>query len=279
MGQHNYSVRPFRILLYKISKDLASDDVTLLASFSPRVFKLTQQEKATIKSALDLFVLLEKRGIKEIDHTNLLKEMVKSLENRGDLVDLVDKYQGPPVPFYEMTSKPRGICVIINNKNFIKMKAREGTDVDQGWQNWKHGWQRYEDSCYIIQYTLQTWDEAKNLCHDNLNAYLAEIKTSRENSFLMGILPKPNIDITGLAGEVWLGANALNVKRLFIWNNSSTYLDFTDWGPGEPNGRDYEHCLSTHMYNDGKLHWNDRACSTWHFFVCEKSVGLSGCGE
>ncbi|CAG2227503.1 C-type lectin lectoxin-Lio3-like [Mytilus galloprovincialis] len=148
-----------------------------------------------------------------------------------------------------------------------------------GWQNWKHGWQRYEDSCYIIQYTLQTWDEAKNLCHDNLNAYLAEIKTSRENSFLMGILPKPNIDITGLAGEVWLGANALNVKRLFIWNNSSTYLDFTDWGPGEPNGRDYEHCLSTHMYNDGKLHWNDRACSTWHFFVCEKSVGLSGCGE
>ncbi|CAG2226391.1 caspase-8 [Mytilus edulis] len=128
MGQHNDSVRPFRILLYKISKDLASDDVELLASFSLRVFKLTQQEKATIKSALDLFVLLEKRGIIEIDHTNLLKEMVKSLENRGDLVDLVDKYQGP---LYEMTSKPRGICVIINNKKFIKMKAREGTDVDQ----------------------------------------------------------------------------------------------------------------------------------------------------
>ncbi|XP_071150191.1 caspase-8-like [Mytilus edulis] len=121
MGQHNDSVRPFRILLYTISKDLASDDVELLASFSPRVFKLTQQEKATIKSALDLFVLLEKRGIIEIDHTNLLKEMVKSLENRGDLVDLVDKYQaivpdrpippGPPVtvPLYEMTSKPRGM--------------------------------------------------------------------------------------------------------------------------------------------------------------------------
>ncbi|VDI71543.1 Hypothetical predicted protein [Mytilus galloprovincialis] len=83
----------------------------------------------------------------------------------------------------------------------------------------------------------------------------------------------------GLAGEVWLGANALNAKRQFIWNTSSTYLDFTDWGPGEPNGRYYEHCLSTHMYNDSKLHWNDRACSTKHFFVCEKSVGPSGCGE
>ncbi|CAG2185761.1 unnamed protein product [Mytilus edulis] len=136
-----------------------------------------------------------------------------------------------------------------------------------GSQNWKHGWQKYEDSCYIIQYTLQTWDEAKNLCQDNQNAYLAEIKTARENSFLMNILPKPNIDTTGLAGEVWLGANALNAKRQFIWNTSSTYLDFTDWGPGEPNGRYYEHCLSTHMYNDSKLHWNDRACSTKHFFV------------
>ncbi|XP_052079238.1 caspase-8-like [Mytilus californianus] len=173
MGQTNYSVRPFRILLYKISEDLASDDVELLASFSLRVFKLTRQEKESIKSAFDLFVLLEKRGIIEVAHTSPLKEMVKSLENRGDLVDLVDEYQvivpdnsghtgsrtipdypdggvslhstshlaqsrrpqniniGPSVPYYEMTSNPRGICVIINNKKFKKMKAREGTDVDQ----------------------------------------------------------------------------------------------------------------------------------------------------
>ncbi|XP_076089276.1 caspase-3-like [Mytilus galloprovincialis] len=169
MGQTKYSVRPFRILLYKISEDLASDDVELLASFCLRVFKLTRQEKATIKSAFDLFALLEKRGIIEVVHTNHLKEMMKSLENRGDLVDLVDEYQvivpdrsgptcsrtipdypggydisqstrhlpqprpyiGPSVPFYEMTSTPRGICVIINNNKFIKMKSREGTDVDQ----------------------------------------------------------------------------------------------------------------------------------------------------
>lgn len=143
MGQTIYSVRPFRILLYKISEDLASDDVELLASFCLRVFKLTRQEKETIKSAFDLFVLLEKRGIIEVAHTNPLKDMVKSLENRGDLVDLVNEYQGqggcqpqsikigPSVPFYEMTSNPRGICVIINNKKFKKMKAREGTDVDQ----------------------------------------------------------------------------------------------------------------------------------------------------
>ncbi|VDI02967.1 Hypothetical predicted protein, partial [Mytilus galloprovincialis] len=28
--------------------------------------------------------------------------------------------------------------------------------------HWKHGWQKFEDSCYSIQYTEKTWDEAKS---------------------------------------------------------------------------------------------------------------------
>ncbi|CAC5408638.1 VLDLR [Mytilus coruscus] len=72
--------------------------------------------------------------------------------------------------------------------------------------------------------------------------------------------------------EVWLGANALNVEIQFIWNTSSDDFDFTDCGPREPNGLYYEHCLSTHMYRDGKLHWNDGACSTMHLSVCAKRV-------
>ncbi|VDI71545.1 Hypothetical predicted protein [Mytilus galloprovincialis] len=146
-----------------------------------------------------------------------------------------------------------------------------------GWAYWTHGWQKFEDSCYLIKYTKENWYGAKFYCKDNLDAYLAEIKTAGENNFLMSILPKPTIDDTDL--EVWLGANTLNAKRRYIWKTSLTDFDFTDWGPGEPNGRSYEHCLSTHMYNDGKLHWNDRECLTKHFFVCEKSVGPSGCGE
>lgn len=71
---------------------------------------------------------------------------------------------------------------------------------------------------------------------------------------------------------MWLGARDLKVSGQFAWTNSSTNLDFTDWGPKEPNGRYYEECLATHLYRDGKLHWNDRACARTSFFVCEKRL-------
>ncbi|CAG2232837.1 PLG [Mytilus edulis] len=146
-----------------------------------------------------------------------------------------------------------------------------------GWAYWTHGWQQFEDSCYLIKYIKENWYGAKFYCKDNLDAYLAEIKTAGENNFLMNILPKPTIDDTDL--EVWLGANTLNAKRRYIWKTSLTDLDFTDWGPGEPNGRSYEHCMSTHMYSDGKLHWNDRECLTKHFFVCEKGNSITNIGD
>ncbi|XP_063435531.1 plasminogen-like [Mytilus trossulus] len=160
------------------------------------------------------------------------------------------------------------------------------TDPDTKWElcdipycrkdHWKHGWQKFEDSCYSIQYTETTWDEAKVFCQDNLNAYLAEITTAGENDFLMNLLPKTTVK--GEDIEIWLGANNFKVEGRFIWNNSSAELDFTDWGPGEPNSNN-ERCLSTHLYGDGKLHWNSKPFYTWNFFVCEKSAGPLGCGE
>ncbi|VDI40329.1 Hypothetical predicted protein [Mytilus galloprovincialis] len=86
----------------------------------------------------------------------------------------------------------------------------------------------------------------------------------------MNLLPKPTANNGDL--EVWLGARDLKVNGQFTWTNSSPNLDFTDWGPKEPNGRYYEECLATHLYRDGKLHWNDRACARRSFFVCEKRL-------
>lgn len=33
---------------------------------------------------------------------------------------------------YKMSSMPRGVCLIINNRNFIKMGNRSGSDKDEG---------------------------------------------------------------------------------------------------------------------------------------------------
>ncbi|XP_071178212.1 uncharacterized protein [Mytilus edulis] len=153
----------------------------------------------------------------------------------------------------------------------------EGADNPEK-DHWKRGWQRYEDSCYSIQYTKKNWFDAKDFCKNNLNAYLAEIQTAGENNFLMNLLPKPTLDDNFI--EVWLGGNDVESEMFgrFIWSKSGSEFNFTDWGPGEPS-RYSEHCLSTHLYRDRKLHWNDRTCYWGNFFVCEKSVGPSGCGE
>ncbi|XP_076105786.1 perlucin-like protein [Mytilus galloprovincialis] len=144
----------------------------------------------------------------------------------------------------------------------------EGAD-NPSKDNWKYGWQGFEDSYYSIQYTEKSWVDAKDFCKTNLGAYLAEITTPEENDFLMNLLPKPTADNSI---EVWLGARDLKREREFTWDNSATYLDYTDWGPNEPNGDDwyFEDCLATHLYRDGKLHWNDRSCAARIFFVCEK---------
>ena len=84
----------FRIMLYKISEDLSSEDLQRLIFYSERAFKLTRKEKQSLSSAFDLFVLLEKRGHLTVLNTKCLKNMMKTLENRGDLVDLVTSYQG-----------------------------------------------------------------------------------------------------------------------------------------------------------------------------------------
>jgi hypothetical protein len=84
----------FRIMLYKISEDLSTEDLQRLIFYSGRVFKLTRKEKQSLSSAFDLFVLLEKRGHLTVLNTKCLKDMIKTLENRGDLMDLVTSYQG-----------------------------------------------------------------------------------------------------------------------------------------------------------------------------------------
>ncbi|CAG2234169.1 PLG [Mytilus edulis] len=112
-----------------------------------------------------------------------------------------------------------------------------------GKDNWKYGWQEHKGSVYIIQYTEKSWVDAKNFCINNHTAYLAEIQTNEENEFLMNLLPKPTADNGDI--DIWLGARDLKVNGQFTWTNSSTNLDFTDWGPKEPNGR-YEECLATH---------------------------------
>ncbi|XP_061233607.1 caspase-8-like isoform X2 [Neopsephotus bourkii] len=173
-------VSPYRYLLFQLSEDITEHELKsfkfLLGQELP---KCRLMPKATM---LDVFTEMEKKGILGEDNLSVLKslcaevdisllktieeyelkfgeeEMVVTEARRGSTggTEAHDRYlassvapdspdrqnESSQVQAYKMTSRPRGVCLILNNHNFAKarervpelkdMKDRTGTDVDAG---------------------------------------------------------------------------------------------------------------------------------------------------
>ncbi|NXM21546.1 CASP8 protein, partial [Ploceus nigricollis] len=168
-------VPPFRYLLFQLSEDVTEHE---LMSFKLLLVNELPKSKLTRETTmLDILTEMEKKGLLGKDNLSMLKSLCEkvniSLWNRiedglkqfgqeeiliteeqrnrtgcpqGHLVSSV--VPGPPGSFndssqleaYKMTSRPCGVCLILNNHNFAKaregmlehkhMKDRNGTDVD-----------------------------------------------------------------------------------------------------------------------------------------------------
>ncbi|NXP63117.1 CASP8 protein, partial [Chloropsis cyanopogon] len=169
-------VSAHRCLLFQLSEDVVEDE---LMSFKLLLVNELPKSKLTRETTmLDILTEMEKKGLLGKDNLSMLKSLCEkiniSLWDRiedglnllgqeelliteeqwgstgcpgGHLVSSVTP--GPPVSFddssqlleaYKMTSRPRGVCLILNNHNFAKaregvlehkhMKDRNGTDVD-----------------------------------------------------------------------------------------------------------------------------------------------------
>lgn len=64
---------------------------------------------------------------------------------------------------------------------------------------------------------------------------------------------------------VWIGLNDQEEEGQFKWENSNLPVTFSNWLPGEPDGREHKNCVE--MLQDGT--WNDRYCWRNNPFVCE----------
>ncbi|NWW79622.1 CASP8 protein, partial [Climacteris rufus] len=165
-------VPPLRYLLFQLSEDITEDE---LMSFKLLLVKELPKSKLTPEATmLDIFTEMEKKGLLGKDNLSLLKslcekinislwnriedgldlfgqeEMLITEEERGSTGHLVSSVTlAPPGSFndssqqleaYKMTSRPCGVCLILNNHNFAKareerlehkhLKDRNGTDVD-----------------------------------------------------------------------------------------------------------------------------------------------------
>ncbi|NXB16406.1 CASP8 protein, partial [Rhagologus leucostigma] len=169
-------VPPFRYLLFQLSEDITEDE---LMSFKLLLVQELPKSKLTRETTmLDILTEMEKKGLLGTDNLSMLKclceninislwnsiedglnllgqeEMLITEEKRGNtggsgghLVSSVAPYlpgnfndSSQLLEAYKMTSRPCGVCLILNNHNFAKaregvlehkyMKDRNGTDVD-----------------------------------------------------------------------------------------------------------------------------------------------------
>ncbi|MGH0117645.1 UNVERIFIED_CONTAM: hypothetical protein FKN15_041837 [Acipenser sinensis] len=192
-----------RKMLYDISENVTTNEVKAIKSLlTEELRRSTLKDNATI---LDVFAEMEKMEILGEDRLNEL-EYVCGKTNK-DLVQRIEEYKqkraavtqmpdptdtcrsAAPVPpsrdasredptrppphhsqqvdAYKMTSRPRGYCVIINNKDFEKARLkvpsrplndREGTDIDAVYLTKVFKWLHFE----VVQYNDQTAGEIRS---------------------------------------------------------------------------------------------------------------------
>ncbi|NWR53721.1 CASP8 protein, partial [Regulus satrapa] len=170
-------VPPLRYLLFQLSEDITEDELMTFKELCVDE-KLPRSKLTRETSMLDVLTEMEKQGLVGKDNLSVLKRLCektnislwKRIEDGLNLCGqeemLITEEQGdstghpeghlvssaapyPARPFnnssqllqaYKMTSRPRGVCLILNNHNFAKaregalkykyMKDRDGTDVD-----------------------------------------------------------------------------------------------------------------------------------------------------
>ncbi|NWU75588.1 CASP8 protein, partial [Onychorhynchus coronatus] len=168
-------VSPYRYLLFQLSEDITKDE---LMSFKLLLDGALPKSKLTPETTmLDIFIEMEKKGLLGKDNLSVLKGLCEkiniSLWNRiedglnlfGQEEMLITEEEtgstggpegclalpvAPEFPgscnlpsqleAYKMTSRPCGVCLILNNHNFAKaretvlehkyLRDRNGTDVD-----------------------------------------------------------------------------------------------------------------------------------------------------
>ncbi|NWU67184.1 CASP8 protein, partial [Pterocles burchelli] len=167
-------VSAYRYLLFQLSEDIAEDE---LKSFKFLLGKDLPKCRLNPKTTmLDVFIEMEKKGILGEDNISILKSLCAEINI--SLLKRIEEYElnlfgeeemlitegqrgstgGPEeaperecssftnslsfqqLEAYKMTSRPRGVCLILNNHDFAKarealpepknLKDRNGTDVD-----------------------------------------------------------------------------------------------------------------------------------------------------
>jgi len=112
----------------------------------------------------------------------------------------------------------------------------------------------------VIKDKKRTWMDAKSLCQQD-GAELASIRNSLEWQYVKGILTS-----SGVTGNVWLGGSDSTTEDTWVWTDGS-YVNFSDWLSGYPNGGTRKNCLVTQSALNWQ--WWDGTCTYNAHAVCK----------
>ncbi|XP_067994384.1 caspase-8-like isoform X1 [Melanerpes formicivorus] len=146
-------VSAYRYLLFQLSEDVTKDELDYFKLLLENELPKCRQNPETITMMLDIFIAMEKKGILGEDNLSRLKSLCA--EVNISLLKRIEEYElnlfgksnstgsykySQQLEAYKMTSRPRGVCLILNNHNFAKareavpelrnLRDRDGTDMD-----------------------------------------------------------------------------------------------------------------------------------------------------
>ncbi|XP_043213231.1 multiple epidermal growth factor-like domains protein 6 [Amphibalanus amphitrite] len=134
------------------------------------------------------------------------------------------------------------------------------------------GFTRLGDSCYELQRSKATFDQARTQCATQFGGDLTTVPSQEVNSLLTDLLSMGN------ATSAWIGVTDLRTEGVFEDVTGAPQV-FTQWGPGRPRNSISRNCVEVvgnGFSNAGQTlspgAWNDLQCNKYRYFVCETSV-------
>jgi len=112
-----------------------------------------------------------------------------------------------------------------------------------------------------------SWDDAQAFCIEH-SAELVKINSVEENEFVLALARKAAPSLK----QVWIGLKWDSSVNRFLWSDHSVPV-YTNWAPGEPNGKANEPCGHMWTGHQGSLnratgYWNDLICGVHQDLPC-----------
>ena len=81
-------------------------------------------------------------------------------------------------------------------------------------------------SCYKIESSAVTWDEARQQCECSGGFSLATVTSAQENDFIQTLLG---------AGDAWIGLNDIATQASYVWADGTSLGSYSNWDTDRGN--------------------------------------------